>query len=63
MPKPIIHDGTEQREMTDEEYAAYLELDAAIKANAQLQADHDASKAAVLKKLGLTADELKSLLG
>lgn len=63
MPKPIIHDGTEQREMTDEEYASYLELNAAIKAKEELQAEQDASKAAVLKKLGLNAEELKSLLG
>jgi hypothetical protein len=63
MPKPIIHDGTKQREMTDAEYTSYLELDAAIKANFQLNADQDASKAAVFKKLGITADEAKLLFG
>jgi hypothetical protein len=49
--------------MTDEEYASFMELDAAIKANAELQKQQDANKAEVLKKLGLSAEELKSLLG
>jgi len=48
MPKPIIHDGTEQREMTDAEYASYLELDAAIKAKEELEKQQESSKAAVL---------------
>jgi hypothetical protein len=68
MTKPMvrIHDiSTDEiidREMTDEEYALFLadqELQLVEKAKAeQIEAD----KAALLEKLGITADEAKLLL-
>ena len=68
MTKPMIriHDtSTDEvidREMTDEEYAVFLvdqELHLAEKAKAE-KAETD--KAALLAKLGITADEAKLLL-
>jgi hypothetical protein len=69
MTKPIIriHDlSTDEiidREMNDEEFAGYeasqLEQIAADKARAKSAAD----KAALLVRLGLTEDELKTILG
>lgn len=69
MTKPMIriHDtSTDEvidREMTNEEYAAFQadqELQLAEKAKAEQAA---ADKAALLTRLGLTADEFKTLLG
>jgi len=68
MTKPMIriHDmATDEvidREMTDTEYADFItgqELDAA---NAEARAKAEADKAALLAKLGITADEAKLLL-
>lgn len=63
MTKPIIQIGDEAREMTDEEHAQYKKdlaefaaIDAAVKAKQE-------ARAAVLAKLGLTADEAAALLG
>jgi len=61
-----IFDGDNERNMTDEEIATYelIKKGAAESATAQakVQADQDAAKQAVLAKLGLTADEVASLL-
>jgi hypothetical protein len=68
MTKPTIRihntetDEVIDREMTNEEYAAFLadqELQLAEKAEAEQAA---ADKAALLAKLGITADEAKLLL-
>lgn len=69
MPNPIIRIHNQQtneivdREMTDTEFEAY-ELDqaniAADKVKAKAKAD---AKAALLAKLGITADEAALLLG
>lgn len=63
MTKPTIQIGEELREMNDEEFAQYqadkdIEL-AAKEAKAKSEAD----KAALLVRLGLTEDELKTILG
>lgn len=63
MTRPIIQIGDDAREMTDDEFAQYekdqtefAEIQAAAKAKKQ-------ARAAVLAKLGLTADEAAALLG
>lgn len=62
MPKPFTLDGFELREMTDAEFAQYqLDQAEAVKA-AEAQAKKDKDKAALLDRLGLTADELATLL-
>lgn len=69
MPKPImrVHNSASgenlDREMTNEEYAKYqLDVEAnAEKAN-QVTANAEA-KAALLERLGITADEAALLLG
>ena len=51
------------REMNDDEFAQY-KIDQA--ANATIQAEAEAketAKAAILDRIGLTADELKTILG
>jgi hypothetical protein len=60
--KPIIFDGAEHREMTDDEYAQYEVDQVANKAQAKADADRAALKTATLAKLGLTADEVAALL-
>lgn len=51
------------REMTDEEFAQY-EIDKANHAKAlEAKAKAEADKAALLARLGLTEDELKTILG
>ena len=51
------------REMNDEEFAQY-EADKAIQAAADAaKAKAEADKAALLARLGLTEDELKTILG
>jgi len=69
MTKPIIkeHNVTTneivEREMNDNEFAQF-EADAQAKAERDaMQAVKDADKAALLAKLGITADEAKLLLG
>lgn len=63
MTKPIItiHNATTDeivsREMNDAEYAQHLVDVANAKANADEVAAKDAAKAALLAKLGITADE------
>ena len=51
------------REMNDAEFAQY-QADQAAQAIAQAQADaKEAAKAAILDRIGLTADEAKLILG
>lgn len=63
MTKPLIQIDDEVREMNDAELAAYQELlihTAAEEAKEQAKAD---AKAAVLDRLGITAEEASLLLG
>ena len=67
--KPIvrIHDlATDEvidREMTDAEFAQY-QADKAAQVIAQAEAEvKENAKAAILNRIGLTADELKTILG
>ncbi len=69
MTKPLIKihnvttDEVIEREMTNEEYAAY-ETSRAEEATAQAeQVAKDAARQAVLDKVGLSADEVVALLG
>ena len=69
MSRPIIRihnvetDEVIDREMNDAEFAAF-EADQAAQATAQAEADaKEAAKAAILDRIGLTADELKTILG
>ena len=51
------------REMNDDEYAVYL-ADQAAQAIAKAEAEAKATvRAALLDRIGLTADELKTILG
>jgi len=50
------------REMTQEELAAYELSKTELKANIEAEADKVAEKAALLEKLGITADEAALLL-
>ena len=51
------------REMNDAEFEAYQEQQAANKAADAAKAKAEADKAALLARLGLTEDELKTILG
>ena len=70
MKKPIVRiktgsgiDEYIDREMNDTEFAQY-EIDQAENAIAQAEAKAKAiAKAAILDRIGLTADELKTILG
>ena len=69
MTKPIvrIHDlATDEvidREMTAAEFKIY-EADQKAQATAKLEAEtKETAKAAILDRIGLTADELKTILG
>ena len=66
-PTVIIHNVTTgeivEREMTASEFAAHkAQQDADAKAQIQAEAKATA-KAAILDRIGLTADELKTILG
>jgi len=65
-PTIKIHDcSTDEiivREMNDEEYAQYQADLAAAEAKVAAKAEAEADKAALLAKLGITADEAKLLL-
>jgi len=66
MPRPTIHDGETQREMTANEYAEWQALCDDVEAQAQAAADAAAAAAsgrAKLAALGLTDDEINALLG
>jgi len=51
------------REMNDAEFADYQAQQEANKAAAEAKAKAEADKAALLARLGLTEDELKTILG
>jgi hypothetical protein len=51
------------REMNDEEFAAYVAQIEANKIAEASKAKAEADKAALLARLGLTEDELKTILG
>ena len=51
------------REMNDAEFAQYEADKAAQKAATEAKAKAEAEKAALLARLGLTEDELKTILG
>lgn len=51
------------REMNDDEFAKYQEDQAQQKAAEAAKAKAEADKAALLARLGLTEDELKTILG
>ena len=69
MTKPMmrIHnaatDEVIDREMTDAEYAEHQKQQAESIAMAELRAKAEINKAALLAKLGITADEAAILLG
>ena len=61
--RPICVVAGVERQMNDEEYAQYLkDLDTFAKVK-ETEAKAQADKAALLAKLGITADEAKLLLG
>ena len=63
MTKPTIQIGEEVREMNDAEFAQY-EADKAIEmAAVQAKIKAESDKAALLVRLGITEDELKTILG
>jgi hypothetical protein len=51
------------REMNDAEFAQWQESQAIEKTAAEAKAKAEADKAALLARLGLTEDELKTILG
>jgi len=51
------------REMNDDEFAKYQANETAFAAAAAAKAKAEADKAALLARLGLTEDELKTILG
>jgi hypothetical protein len=67
MSTPIVNDNGVNREMTADEAAAYhawaAKQAALIEQAQQAAADKAAARAAVIAKLGLTADEAAALLG
>ena len=69
MTRPIVRihntetDEVVDREMNDKEYAKW-EKDQEIQSARQAEADaKETAKAAILDRIGLTADELKTILG
>lgn len=66
MPRPIIHDGETQREMTAAEHESYKELQQQLAAQAAAADAKAAALAAArtkLSALGLTDDEIAALFG
>lgn len=74
MTRPMVRivdcangDAVTDREMTDAEFAQYTKDQTDAKAKAKQEADNkatlEATKQSVLTKLGITAAELKALLG
>lgn len=66
MPRPMIQDGHETREMTAAEYAEWQQLQADLAAQAAAQEAAVAAKAsakAKLAALGLTEEEINALTG
>jgi hypothetical protein len=52
-----------ERDETKEETKARLDAEKAAKAYAEAKAEQEAKKVALLARLGLTEDELKTILG
>ena len=52
----------ESREMTESEYAEWLETKNKIENDYKIQAEKEAARSAVLAKIGLTAEEAQVLL-
>jgi hypothetical protein len=63
MTKPTIQIGTEVREMNDAEFAQYEVDQAAEIVRIAAEEAKATEKAALLTRLGITADEAKLLLG
>lgn len=69
MTKPMIriHDmSTDEvidREMTDKEFSAYKADIVTAEARRTAESEAEAKRAAILERLGLTADEAKLLIG
>ena len=69
MPKPTIREHNQQineiidREMTDAEFAEFKEFDAKMKAERKAVEDKEKTKALLLERLGITAEEAALLLG
>ena len=51
------------REMTDEEFSAYKADIVATETRKTAESEAEAKRAAILERLGLTADEAKLLIG
>ena len=51
------------REMTDEEFTAHQAEQANAEARKTAESEAEAKRAAILERLGLTADEAKLLIG
>ena len=68
MTRPMVRihdlsdDSITDREMNDEEFAAYEAQQAANAAAEQAEADKATARAALLTKLGITAEEAQLLL-
>ena len=62
MPKPFTFDGAELREMTDAEHAQYIVDQSSAELEMQDAKAKAKEKQAILKRLGLTANELDILL-
>ena len=60
--KPMIQDGSEVREMTNKELAEYEQLQTELASMELAKASKATARAAVIAKLGLTADEVTALL-
>jgi hypothetical protein len=63
MTKPTIQIGDNVREMTDQEHADWLALNEEVAAVKAAKEAKEQARAAVLAKLGLTADEVAVLFG
>lgn len=63
MTNPLIQIGDEVREMTDDEYTAWLADGEKAAARETEAAAKAATRAAALAKLGLTAEEIDALFG
>ena len=69
MTKPMVRihnvetDEIIDREMTDAEYADYQAQQSLVIAEQEAKAQTEANKAALLERLGITAEEAKLLLG
>ena len=62
MTKPMVNDGGEIREMTEAEFIQHKKDMSDLEANRNKQDKMAADKAALLAKLGITADEAALLL-